>query len=90
MPLETIPAGTRLVQLGAFESADVARDQWEKIAVRFEEYFEGKRRVVQRAESGGKIFYRLRAEGFENLSDARNFCTALLAGQADCIPVVVK
>lgn len=90
IPVDAIPAGTRLVQLGAFDSPAVARDQWDKISTRFEEYFEGKRRVVQEAESGGKTFFRLRAEGFADLSDARHFCTALLAGQTDCIPVVVK
>lgn len=90
IPVSAIEPGTRLVQLGAFDSPEVARAQWDKIAGRFDEYFEGKRRVVQQAESGGKTFWRLRAEGFADLSDARRFCTALLAGQADCIPVVVK
>jgi hypothetical protein len=88
--VESIPTGTRLVQLGAFESPEVARSQWQQISGKFEDYFEGKSRVVQRAESGGKTFYRLRAMGFTDLSDARRFCTALLSGQADCIPVVVK
>ncbi|WP_226780898.1 SPOR domain-containing protein [Oceaniglobus trochenteri] len=87
---DTIPAGTRLVQLGAFESAEVARSQWEKIGGQFEEYFGGKQRVVQRAQSGGKTFYRLRAMGFADLSDARRFCSALMAEKADCIPVVVR
>ena len=87
---EEIPSGTRLVQLGAFESAEVARTQWDKIGGRFEDYFTGKQRVVQRAQSGGKTFYRLRAMGFADLSDARRFCSALMAENADCIPVVVR
>lgn len=87
---DTIPEGTRLVQLGAFESADVARAQWDRIGSRFQSYFDGKQRVVQRAEANGKAFYRLRAMGFEDLSDARRFCSALMAEQADCIPVVVR
>lgn len=87
---DEITQGTRLVQLGAFESAEVAREQWDRIGGRFSEYFAGKRRLVQRAESGGRIFYRLRAVGFEDLSDARRFCSALVAKQADCIPVVVR
>lgn len=85
-----IPAGTRLVQLGAFDSPEVARDQWGKISARFENYFDGKRRVVQEAQAGGKTFWRLRAEGFADLSDARHFCTALTTGGAECIPVVVR
>jgi len=87
---DSIPSGTRLVQLGAFESAEVARAQWDKIGGRFEAFFTGKQRVVQRAQSGGKTFYRLRAMGFDDLSDARRFCSALMADKADCIPVVVR
>lgn len=90
LPAATLAAGTRLVQLGAYDSADLARKQWQKIGARFEGYFDGKSLVVQQAESGGKTFYRLRAAGFDDLSDARRFCSALVARQTDCIPVVVR
>lgn len=86
----TLPAGTRLVQLGAFDSADIARSQWDKLEGRFSDYLYGKQRIVQKAQSGGRTFYRLRAMGFEDLSDARRFCSALLAEKADCIPVVTR
>ncbi|WP_299587414.1 SPOR domain-containing protein [uncultured Tateyamaria sp.] len=85
-----IPAGTRLVQLGAFDSADIARAQWEKMQGRFGDYLAGKDRIVQQAQSGGRTFYRLRAHGFADLSDARRFCSALVAEGADCIPVVTR
>ncbi|MGB7243629.1 MAG: SPOR domain-containing protein [Sulfitobacter sp.] len=87
---DEIPAGTRLVQLGAFDSPEVARDQWTKLNSRFDVYLAGKSRVVQKAKSGGRIFYRLRALGFADLSDARQFCSALVAENADCIPVITK
>jgi hypothetical protein len=45
--------------------------------------------VVQKAESGGKIFYRLRASGFSDISDARQFCTAI-SDKVACIPVVTR
>ncbi|WP_439111208.1 SPOR domain-containing protein [Lentibacter sp.] len=86
----SVPAGTRLVQLGAFDSEEVAEREWTRLTARFEEYFEGKSSVVQRAESGGRTFFRLRAMGFADLSDSRRFCAALLAERADCIPVVSK
>ncbi|WP_254868642.1 SPOR domain-containing protein [Phaeobacter sp. HF9A] len=86
----SLAVGTRLAQLGAYESAEVARSEWTRISARFGEFFEGKQRVVQRAESGGRIFYRLRAHGFDDLSDARRFCSALVAGNADCIPVSMR
>jgi hypothetical protein len=45
---------------------------------------------VQKASSGGRVFYRLRAMGFDDLGDARRFCSALVAENADCIPVVTR
>lgn len=86
----SVPAGTRLVQLGAFDSAEVARSQWDKIEGRFGDFLQGKSRIVQKANSGGRTFYRLRAMGFSDLGDARRFCSALLAENADCIPVVTR
>jgi hypothetical protein len=32
----------------------------------------------------------LRALGFEDLADARRFCSALVAEKAECIPVVTR
>jgi len=86
----TIPAGTRLVQLGAFDSPEIAREQWDKMQGRFGDLLQGKDRIVQQAQSGGRTFYRLRAHGFADLSDARRFCSALVAEGADCIPVVTR
>lgn len=86
----TIPLGTRLAQLGAFDSAEVARAEWDRLSGRFGDFMEGKQRVIQRAESGGRTFYRLRAMGFADLGDARRFCSALVAERAECIPVVTR
>jgi hypothetical protein len=68
----------------------VARAEWDRLSVRLGDLLEGKSRVVQRAESGGRTFYRLRAVGFEDLADARRFCSALQAEKAECIPVVTR
>ena len=88
--IDTLEKGTRLVQLGAYASPEIAREQWSSIGGKFAEFFADKRLVVQKAVSGGKTFYRLRAEGFEDLADARRFCSTLTARQADCIPVEVR
>lgn len=84
----TIPSGTRLVQLGAYGNAEVAREAWQTAMARFGDYMVGKERVVQQAQTGGRTFFRLRAMGFEDLSDARRFCAVLVADGANCIPVV--
>lgn len=86
----SLSTGTSLVQLGAFVDADVARREWSRITEQFGDAFAGKRRVVQPATSGGTTFYRLRAEGFDDLAEARRFCSTLLAGKADCIPVELR
>jgi hypothetical protein len=87
---DTIPAGTRLVQLGAYDSPEVAKREWDRLATRFGDYLAGKSRVIQLAESGGRNFYRLRAMGFADINDSRRFCSALVAERAECIPVSAR
>lgn len=82
-----IPAGTRLVQLGAFDTPEQARAEWVKLANQFGPLLDGKALVVQAAESGGRTFYRLRAHGFADETEARGFCTTMLEQNASCIPV---
>ncbi|WP_375691195.1 SPOR domain-containing protein [Pseudooceanicola sp. LIPI14-2-Ac024] len=85
-----ITAGTPLAQLGAFDSVETAEKDWTRLYGGFEDYMEGKNRVIQRATSGGRVFYRLRVAGFSDLSDARRFCAAFVAQDAECIPVIAK
>lgn len=87
---DSLPAGTRLVQLGAYASPEIARAEWDKLQTKFGDYLGDKQRVVQKATSGGRTFYRLRAMGFADLSDARRLCSSLKAENADCIPVVTR
>lgn len=93
-PLEidpaTIAAGTRLVQLGAFDDEAAARAEWARLQGTFGDLINGKAMVVQSAQSGGRTFYRLRAHGFEGEDAARRFCAALLAENASCIPVAQR
>ncbi len=87
---DTLAKGTRLAQLGAYENADVAKAEWARISTRFGDYMNDKQRVIQKTSSGGRTFYRLRVLGFDDLSDSRQFCAALVAQGADCIPVAVR
>ena len=87
---ESLPMGTRLVQLGAFDSPEEARAEWDRLARRFAPLMDGRGRVVQQAESGGRSFFRLRAHGFAEEADARQFCAALVAENATCIPVLLR
>ncbi len=87
---DSLPVGTRLVQFGAFDSPEEARAAWDKMDARFRDFLSQKQRVIQKAVSGGKTFYRLRAVGFADINDARRFCSALLAERQACIPVVTR
>jgi hypothetical protein len=86
----SVAVGTRLVQLGAFDEAALARADWTRLVGRFPELMADKSLVVQPAQSGGRTFYRLRAMGFEGEDEARRFCSALLAENATCIPVAQR
>jgi hypothetical protein len=83
----TIPVGTRLVQFGAFNTADEARAEWVRLQGSFGELMTQKGLVLQPAESGGRTFFRLRATGFEDEDDARRFCAAFVTQGLTCIPV---
>lgn len=87
---DNLAAGTRLVQLGAFDSEDIARKEWDRLSGKFADLLADKTRIVQSAQSGGRTFYRLRAMGFADESESRRFCSALVAERAACIPVAVR
>ena len=88
--VDSVPIGTRLVQLGAYDSAALALSEWAKLYARHGDLLEGKKRLVQQAESGGRKFYRLRAVGFNSLDESRTLCSALLARGTPCIPVTAR
>ena len=87
---EAVPSGTSLIQLGAYDSPEVAAAEWDRLQGPFGEFLGGKQRVIQEAVSGGHTFFRLRAMGFDDLADARRLCAALAAEDAGCIPVVTQ
>jgi hypothetical protein len=82
--------GAQLVQIGSYADEATALLEWDKTAARFGALMDGKRRVIESAESGGEVFYRLRVEGFGDLEDARRFCAALTAENSECVPAVVR
>jgi hypothetical protein len=90
IPVSELADGTRLVQLGAFDTPQIARGEWDRLAARFPDYFEGRPRVIEEASSGGQTFFRLRAAGFDDLAGSRRFCAVLVAQGAACIPVTVR
>jgi len=88
-PLFELTKGSAVVQLGAFDSKNLAKSEWQRFEKLLGSILIAKKMIVQEAESGGKIFYRLRAAGFDDISDARQFCTAI-SDKVACIPVVTR
>jgi hypothetical protein len=86
----TLSAGTRLVQLGAFETDAEARRAWDDLFARFPAYLDGRGRVIEAATAGGRVFYRLRAHGFRDEPEARRFCSVFVAEDIDCTPVLIR
>ncbi|MGB3313132.1 MAG: SPOR domain-containing protein [Albidovulum sp.] len=82
--------GAQLAHIGSYADQATARLEWDKTAARFGALMDGKRRVIEPADSGGETFYRLRVEGFDDLEDARRFCAALKAENSECVPAVVR
>jgi len=85
-----ISAGTRLAQLGTFDSAAAAKARWRTLAADFAPYFDDKARVVEQADYAGETVWRLRVHAFKDLPAARNFCAVLIAAEKDCIPVLTR
>ncbi len=88
--VESVPLGTRLVQLGAYDSPDLAAREWDKLFAKHGDLLNGKKRLIQAAESGGRKFFRLRAVGFASKDESRTLCSALLARGTPCIPVTAR
>lgn len=86
----SLAPGTQLVQIGAFPDESLARLAWDSAVARLGGLMDGKRRVIEPTESGGRAIYRLRVEGFADLEDARQFCAAIRARNGECVPVKVR
>lgn len=85
-----LPAGTRMIQIGAYGSEAVARQQWDRLSSQHSDLLGSKEHYVQRTDNSGKIFYRLRVAGYETKDDTRSACAALSARGLPCITVTLR
>jgi cell division septation protein DedD len=75
--------GSYKIQLGAFASEAEARAHWSKTTKKFGQVVSGSPVIVKFERDDGKIFYRLRASGFDSPASAKAACAKLSAvGQA--------
>lgn len=84
----SLPADARVAQIGAFDTPELARAEWDRVAARAGDLLTGKQRIVQEAQANGRTFYRLRVAGFDGLDASRRFCDALKDKGVNCIATV--
>lgn len=82
--------GAALVQLGAFNSVSDATEAWGKYQRVHGDLLGNLMRFIEPIEAGGRVLYRLRAAGLEDLDKTRALCAALEARNVDCISVTVQ
>jgi hypothetical protein len=85
-----LQSGTRLIQLGAFDSEVLTRQVWDQLARQHADLLGGKSLFVERATANARVFYRLRVAGFDNTDQTLNMCEALRTRGVDCIPVTLQ
>ncbi len=86
----TFPAGTNLVQLGAFPSPTLAAQEWDRLQGQFGQLMAERENFIEVSNQSGGTWYRLRASGFADRAEARRLCAALQAEGANCIAVVTN
>lgn len=85
VPASEVPDDEFVAQLVVLGSVAAAREEWQNITSWHRDLFQDKQRVVMEIERNGGVMYRLRAAGFVDRNDARDFCTNLKARGQDCI-----
>jgi cell division septation protein DedD len=88
--VSSVSKGSRLVQLGAFDSEAITRQAWSRLVAKNPDLLGSKSLYVERATGSARVFYRLRVAGFQNTDQTRDMCEALRARGVDCIPVTLN
>lgn len=73
------------IQLGAFDSKEIAESQWAEIKSRNADFLGGRASVITSVQSGGRTLWRLRAGPFESVPEAAALCRGLEARRQACI-----
>jgi len=79
------PSGAS-VQIGAFQSMDIANKQYASVASSFGLFLGGTSKHIEKVDAAnGATLYRTAFTGFESKDKARAFCSALKASGHDCL-----
>ena len=88
-PAPARPLGRVQVQLGALPTEDAARAEWNRLAARMPELFQGRSPQVVRLDRGeGQTpLFRLRTGGLADQDAAASFCEQVRARGGACVPI---
>ena len=78
-------AGRPAIQLGAYLTEDVARNQWRVLSARNGDLLAGRQPVVDVLVGPTRTLYGLRAAPFATVAEAQGLCAALRARNEDCL-----
>jgi hypothetical protein len=83
------PVGRVQVQLGALPTEEAARAEWNRLAARMPELFQGRSPQVVRLDRGeGQTpLFRLRTGGLADQDAATSFCEQVRARGGACVPI---
>jgi hypothetical protein len=72
------------VQFAATASEEAAHAFWQSLVRRFPEALGQREPTVMRFEHGGTVFWRVRTEGFDSISEAQTLCARMRADRQAC------
>jgi len=73
-----------LVQLAAVRSEDAAKSEWQRLSKRMPELLGQHRPAFTKIERDGQALWRVRTGGFNDISQATQFCAQVRAKGASC------
>lgn len=85
---QSLFGGRATVQLGALPTADAARAEWDRLARRLPDLFDGRSPSILRFERDGAApMFRLRLTGLADNDAAARFCEQVRGRGGACVPV---
>jgi len=82
----TAPLHGASVQIGAFQTVDIANKQYASVASSYGLFLGGTSKHIEKVDAAnGSTLYRTAFTGFESKDKARAFCDALKAAGHDCL-----
>jgi hypothetical protein len=72
------------VQLAALPTQGAAETEWKRLSARIPALLNGRKPEFMKVERDGKVLWRLRLAGFDDIADATGFCEKLRAKGAGC------